>query len=167
MLYFKRERNYLKEPVLRDVQERRTLLSLTFLLHSLRHETPKLVHIDDRAMELVHGLVKVPHTDLAEVTRMVLVEQDTVMVHTSGVTTTSRMLAVLADTSMTGTHVTSLLPVLLQPGRHGSRKQINPPSNKSAKEKEREGPAGFTPYPNSLLDDICSIASVMSRWTRR
>lgn len=35
-------------------------------------------------------------THLSEVTRMVLVEIDTVVVHTSGVTATSRMLPVLA-----------------------------------------------------------------------
>lgn len=49
---------------------------------------------------------------------MVFVEEDSVVVHTSGVTTTTRMLTVLADTTMAGAHVTALLPVLLEAGRH-------------------------------------------------
>jgi hypothetical protein len=46
-------------------------------------------------MELVVGLVEVAHTDLTEVTRMVLVHVDTVMVLTTSKTTTTRMLSVL------------------------------------------------------------------------
>ena len=38
--------------------------------------------------------------------------------HASSVSATSWMLPVLADTPMSGTHVTPLLPVLLEPGRH-------------------------------------------------
>jgi len=62
--------------------------------------------------------VEVPHTDFAEVPRVVLVEEDTVVVHTSGVTSTSGMLAVFSDTTMAGADVASLLPVLLEPRRH-------------------------------------------------
>jgi len=74
-------------------------------------------------VELVHSFVEVPHADLAEVTRMVLVEQNAVVVHASGITTASRMLTVLAHTSVTCTDMASLLAVLLQPGRHGYRSQ--------------------------------------------
>lgn len=49
---------------------------------------------------------------------MVFVEEDSVVVHTSCVTTTTRMLTVLADTTMAGAHVTALLSVLLEAGRH-------------------------------------------------
>lgn len=70
-------------------------------------------------MELVAELVEVAHTDLTEVSRMVLVEEDAVVVHASGITTTTRMLAVLSDTTVTGADVAPLLPVLLEPGRHG------------------------------------------------
>lgn len=62
--------------------------------------------------------MEITHSDLTEVTWMVLVEEDPVVVQTSSVTTTSRMLAVLAYTTVTGTNVAPLLPVLLQPGRH-------------------------------------------------
>lgn len=57
--------------------------------------------------------VEVPHTDLTEVTRMVFVEVDAVMVHATSVTATSGMLAVLADTTMTVADVTTQLPGLL------------------------------------------------------
>lgn len=44
---------------------------------------------------------------------MVFVEVDAVMVHATSVTATSRMLAVLANTTMTVAHVTTQLPRLL------------------------------------------------------
>ena len=62
--------------------------------------------------------MEVSHTDLAEEPRMVLIEEDPVVVHASGVTTTTRVLPVLADSSMAGADVASLLPVLLESGRH-------------------------------------------------
>ncbi|KAJ0548353.1 hypothetical protein HanIR_Chr08g0382821 [Helianthus annuus] len=69
-------------------------------------------------MELVAEPVEVPHTNFTEETGMVLVEKDPVVVHTSSVTTTSGMLTVLSDTTMSSAHVTALLPVLPQSGRH-------------------------------------------------
>jgi hypothetical protein len=44
---------------------------------------------------------------------MVLVKVDSVVVHTTGVTTTTRMLSVLADAAMTVAHVATQLPGLL------------------------------------------------------
>ena len=52
---------------------------------------------------------------LSEVTRMVLIHHDSVVVLATGVTASTRMLPVLADTTMPGTHVTALLAVLAQP----------------------------------------------------
>ena len=51
--------------------------------------------------------MEVSHTDLSEVTRMVLVHVDLVVVLTTGKTTTTGMLAVLADTSVTCGNVTA------------------------------------------------------------
>lgn len=51
---------------------------------------------------------------LAEVPGMVLVHHDAVVVLTTSVTATARMLPMLADAAMTGTDVAPLLPVLLQ-----------------------------------------------------
>ena len=81
-------------------------------------ERPELVDVDDGAVELVAKLVKVPHTDFTEIPRMVLVEEDPVVVHASGVTATAGMLAVLADTPVTGADVAPFLAVLLEPRRH-------------------------------------------------
>jgi hypothetical protein len=49
---------------------------------------------------------------------MVLVHQDPVMVLTTGVTSATRMLPVLADTAVTGGHVSPLLSVLVGASRH-------------------------------------------------
>jgi len=57
---------------------------------------------------------------------MVLVEQDPVMVHATGVSPTTGVLTVLSDTTVTGAHVASLLPVLLESGRHFSALCLRP-----------------------------------------
>lgn len=64
-----------------------------------------LVEVDGGLPELLLGLVEVAHTDLTEVTRVVLVDVGTVVVLTTGHTTTTGALAVLADTTVTGGHV--------------------------------------------------------------
>ncbi len=61
--------------------------------------------------------MEVTHTDLSEVTRMVLIEVDAMVVLTTGITTTTRMLAMLANTPMTGRDVTTLLTVFMQTSR--------------------------------------------------
>jgi hypothetical protein len=45
--------------------------------------------------------VERPHADLSEVSRVELVEQDPVVVLTTGITTSSRVCPVLTDTSVT------------------------------------------------------------------
>ena len=68
-----------------------------------------LVKVDDGLPELVLQLVEVTHTNLTEVTRVVLVDVGTVVVLTTGHTTTTGMLAVLADTTVTGRDVTTAI----------------------------------------------------------
>ena len=53
-------------------------------------------------------------THLSEVSRMVFVHVDSVVVLSSSITTTSWMFPVLANTSVTSTDVTPLFPVLVQ-----------------------------------------------------
>ena len=55
---------------------------------------------------------------LSEVSRMVLIEEDAVVVLTTSVTSATRMFSVLSDTSMTSGDVASLLPVLTKAGGH-------------------------------------------------
>lgn len=87
------------------------LLELSELLGS--DQRPELVQVDLGPELVLAAQVEVPHTNFAEVTRMVFVEVDAVMVHATSVTATSRMLAVLANTTMTVAHMTTQLPRLL------------------------------------------------------
>jgi hypothetical protein len=64
-----------------------------------------LVEVDGGLPELLLGLVEVTHTDLTEVTRMVLVDVGTVVVLTTGHTATTGGLAVLANSTVTGGHM--------------------------------------------------------------
>lgn len=57
--------------------------------------------------------MEVSHTDLTEVTRVVLVHVGTVVVLTTGHTTTTGMLAVLADTTVTGRDVATTVKKML------------------------------------------------------
>ena len=61
----------------------------------------ELVEIDGGLPGGVGLLVEVAHTELTEISGMVLIEVDTVMVRTTGVTTTGRMLLVLTNTAVT------------------------------------------------------------------
>ena len=63
--------------------------------------------------------MELAHPDLAEVSWMVLVEENSVVVHATGVTAAAGVLPVLADATMSGADVPTLLPILLEAGRHG------------------------------------------------
>ena len=68
-----------------------------------------LVEVDDWLPEVVLLLVEISHTNLSEVTWMVLVQVGTVMVLTTSKTTSTWMLAVLADTSLTGGNMSAAM----------------------------------------------------------
>lgn len=68
-----------------------------------------LIEVDDWLPEVVLLLVEISHTNLSEVTWMVLVQVGTVVVLTSSKTTSTRMLAVLADTSLTGGNMSAAM----------------------------------------------------------
>lgn len=98
-----------------------------------------LVEVDGGLPVVVALEVEVSHTNLTEVTRMVLVEVSTVVVlskqlaislHfpfsmskksylTTGHTTTTGVLTVLSDTTVTGGDMTAVLPRFGESGRHG------------------------------------------------
>ena len=65
--------------------------------------------------------MELAHSDLAEVAGVVFVEEDAVVVQTSGVTSAARMLSVLADTAVACAHVATLLAVFLESGSHWRR----------------------------------------------
>lgn len=64
--------------------------------------TTHLIKIDDRFPELILRLVEIPHADFAEVTGMVFVDVRPVVMLSTGHTTTTRMLSVLAYTAVAG-----------------------------------------------------------------
>lgn len=78
------------------------------LFSNLRGEQRvQLLQVDD--LPLLPQIMEVSHTDLSKVTRMVLVHVDSVVVLTSGKTSTTRMLPVLTDSTVTGRDVTPVL----------------------------------------------------------
>ena len=116
------------------------------------NKRPELVDVDGGAPEEVAGEVEVTHTNLTEVTRMVLIEVGSVnvnvkcelirmyvflcargwewgrgdvpvVVSTTSETATSRVLAVLAYTTVTGGDVSSVLASLGQMSRRLSQKR--------------------------------------------
>merc|ERR1719436_1262025 len=98
-----------------------SFVGLVFVIQAdiLGNQRPKLFHVDCRAHFAMLDQMEIPHTDLSEVTRVVLIEVDTVVVLTTGISATTRVLAVLADTTAAGTDVTAEVTVLLESGGHG------------------------------------------------
>lgn len=72
-----------------------------------------LVEVDDWLPEVVLLLVEVSHTNLSEVTWMVLIHVGSVVVLTTSKTTTTRVLAVLSYTTLSGGDVTAAGVVLV------------------------------------------------------
>ncbi|KAK9135392.1 hypothetical protein Syun_014722 [Stephania yunnanensis] len=64
-------------------------------------------------LELVVQFVEVVHPDFAEVVGVALVEEDSVVVHASGIVTAAWVLLVLTDVVVDGAHMLALLPVPL------------------------------------------------------
>lgn len=89
------------------------IVRLSFLLSRRIIFETYLIKVDHRLPELVLQLVEVAHTDFTEVTRMVLVDVGAVVVLTTGHTTTTGMLPVLADTSVTSRDVAAAVSEML------------------------------------------------------
>lgn len=66
------------------------------------NQRPQLLQVDLWLPEVVSLLVEVSHTNLTEVTRVVLVHVGSVVVLTTGLTTSTRVLSVLTDSTLTG-----------------------------------------------------------------
>jgi len=96
-----------------------SLLGSSLLSVLLSQQRPQLFNVDHWPYVAVFDKVEVAHPNLAEVTRMVLVKHDPVVVLPTCVSVTARMLTVLSDTSVPCGHVTALLPVGMETSRHG------------------------------------------------
>jgi hypothetical protein len=103
--------------VLESIDNRNLFSVLVLLTDTFTGKSPELVNVDNRTPVGVVLQVEVTHTNLTKVTRMVLIHVDTVMVLTTSKTTTTRMLSVLANTTVTGRDVSTLLSVVVKSGR--------------------------------------------------
>ena len=84
----------------------------------LSSQSPECVQVHDWAVILVALEMEVSHTDFTKVPRVVLIEVNSVMVLTTSITTTSWMLAVLANTPLAARHISSKLSAFTEPGGH-------------------------------------------------
>jgi predicted transcriptional regulator len=85
-----------------DIDNGNLFSVLVLFTNTFTGKSPDLVKVDNGTPVGVVLQVEVTHTDLTKVTRMVLIHVDTVMMLTTSKTTTTRMLSVLADTTVTG-----------------------------------------------------------------
>lgn len=90
------------------------------------NQRPQLLQVDLRSPEVVSLLVEVSHTNLTEVTGVVLVHVGSVVVLTTSHTTTTRVLSVLADSTLTGRNVATVLAGLSESSRHSVVGQETP-----------------------------------------
>jgi len=91
---------------------------LCSLVNSLSSNVEDLFEVEGGAELTVLHNVELAHTNLSEVPGMVLIEKGPVVVLSSSITTSTRMLTVLSNTSVSGGYVSSLLTVLAKAGRH-------------------------------------------------
>ena len=86
-----------------------SLVSGSLGANLLWDEGPQTLNVDGWAVVVVLVEVEDSHSNLSEVSRVVLVTVDAVVMLTSGVTATSRMLPVLSNTSVSVRDVTTKL----------------------------------------------------------
>jgi len=94
---------------LSDVDHRDGAAFLPVLTDILGDKSPQLIDVDSRAEVLRVEEVEVTHAVLAEVAGVVSVEQSAVVMLATSVTTTSRVLTCLDDTTVTHLHVATQL----------------------------------------------------------
>merc|ERR1712168_1353484 len=79
-------------------------------------QRPEFIEVHCGAVIFVHGFMVVEHTDFSKVTRMVFIEQGSVVMLATSITTTTGMFSVFTDATVTSTDVSSLLAVLTESG---------------------------------------------------
>jgi len=95
--------------------------ALSGLVYALSSNIEELVNVDGGSEGSVLQFMELTHTDLTEVTRVILVEEDSVMMLSSSVTTSTRMLTMLSNTTVSHGHVTALFACFVEGGRHDGR----------------------------------------------
>lgn len=88
------------------------------LVNSLSSNVENLVNIHGGAEVTVLKNVELTHTNLSEVTRVIFIHHNAVVVLTSSITTSTGVTTVLSNTSVSGRDVSALLTVLAKTGWH-------------------------------------------------
>ena len=91
------------------------------LVDALTSNIEEFIDVYGRCEGPVLQLVELTHTDLTEVTRVILVEEDSVMVLSTSVTAATRMLTVLADTTVSHGDMAALLACFVETGGHDGK----------------------------------------------
>lgn len=104
----------LEDTSLDAVNDGDLLGGLVGLSSLLSDEGPDLLNVDSGGVVLVLSEMEVSHTNLSEVTRVVLVEVDSVVVLTTGLTSSTRVLSVFTNTTVSHADMTSKASSLLQ-----------------------------------------------------
>ena len=92
--------------------------TLCCFVDTLSSNIEQLVNVECGGEGPVLQLVELTHTNLTEVTRVIFIEEDAVMVLSSSVTSATGVLSVLADTTMSHGHVAALFACFVEAGRH-------------------------------------------------
>ena len=90
----------------------RVLLGSSLSLDFLGNETPELVGVDGGAVIPVSLPLELSNTALTVEARMVFVHVDSLVMHTTGKTTSTRRSSVLSNSTVTHSSVTSLMSSL-------------------------------------------------------
>ena len=119
-----------------DVDDRDRGSLLPVLADVLGDEVPETVDVDSGAVVVVVVEVEDTHAVLAEIAGVIAVKESTVMMLTTSVTTTSRVLTLTDDTTVTHLNVATHLPALLKVSCHLNTKTNN---KKKRKKKNKKG----------------------------
>ena len=94
------------------------LSSGNLLTLSFGNETPESVNIDGRIVVVVWKKMEMTHANLTDIMRMVLCKKNLVVSPCTNITTSSRMLPMLSNTTITHGNVSTALASLTETGDH-------------------------------------------------
>lgn len=87
--------------MLGDIDDGHNFFASALSTNFVGDKSSNFFNVDHGAVVLVAVQVEVAHTDFAEITGMVLIHVDAVMMLTTGKTTTTGMLAMLSNATVT------------------------------------------------------------------
>jgi hypothetical protein len=110
-------------------------------IDTLSSNIEQLVNVESRGEGPIVQLMVLAHTDLTEVTRVIFIEKDAVMMLSSGVTSATRMLSMFADTTMSHGDVAALFACFVEAGRHDVKIKLRRRHLKQGKGSRERGDA--------------------------